>query len=284
MRHFGPAAAHHSHRPFSEEERIDDLLLRRHGAGDPHARELLVERLMPMVQRLARSYPGHEHTEDLAQVAALGLAKAIGRYDPSRGVPLRGYAVPTIMGEIRRYRRDHCWAVKPPRTLQERILKVTRCTDRLTVRDGRPPSPRQIAQELSEPQELVVEALVAGRAYLADSLDAPAFFHEDDAGATLGESLGCGDDGFDRTEYAELLTSLRHELGKEEWALLHLRFTADWTQEEIGKVLGVSQMTVSRRQRAALARLRDHLANDAALLAELGIEAADSRREPALAA
>jgi RNA polymerase sigma-B factor len=284
MRHFGPAAAHHSHRPFSEEERIYDLLLRRHGAGDPHARELLVERLMPMVQRLARSYPGHEHTEDLVQVAALGLAKAIDRYDPSRGVPLRGYAVPTIMGEIRRYRRDHCWAVKPPRTLQERILKVTRCTDRLTVRDGRPPSPCLIAQELGEPQELVVDALVAGRAYLADSLDAPAFFHEDDAGATLGESLGCGDDGFDRTEYAELLTSLRHELGKEEWALLHLRFTADWTQEEIGKVLGVSQMTVSRRQRAALQRLRDHLAKDAALLAELGIESADSRREPALAA
>ncbi|MCW3050417.1 MAG: Sigma-70, region 4, partial [Solirubrobacterales bacterium] len=81
-----------------------------------------------------------------------------------------------------------------------------------------------------------------------------------------------------------LLTSLRHELGKEEWALLHLRFTADWTQEEIGKVLGVSQMTVSRRQRAALQRLRDHLAKDAALLAELGIESADSRREPALAA
>jgi RNA polymerase sigma-B factor len=283
MRHPAPPAAHHSHRPFSEEERIDDLLLRRHTAGDPHARELLVGRLMPMVQRLARAYPGHEHTEDLVQVAALGLAKAIDRYDPTRGVPLRGYAVPTIMGEIRRYRRDHCWAVKPPRTLQERILKVTRCTDRLTVREGRPPSPDQIANELGEPQELVVEALVAGRAYLADSLDAPAFFHEDDAGATLGESLGCGDDGFDRTEYAELLDSLRHELGREEWALLHLRFTADWTQEEIGKVLGVSQMTVSRRQRAALQRLRDHLAKDAALLAELGIESLDSR-EPALAA
>jgi RNA polymerase sigma-B factor len=284
MRHPAPAAAHRSHRPFSEEERIDDLLLRRHAAGDPHARELLAERLMPMVQRLARSYPGHEHTEDLVQVAALGLAKAIDRYDPTRGVPLRGYAVPTIMGEIRRYRRDHCWAVKPPRTLQERILKVTRCTDRLTVREGRPPAPSQIAKELGQPEELVVEALVAGRAYLADSLDAPAFFHEDEAGATLGESLGCGDDGFDRTEYAELLHSLRHELGKEEWALLHLRFTADWTQDEIGKVLGVSQMTVSRRQRAALQRLRDHLAKDAALLAELGVEGVDSASEPALAA
>jgi RNA polymerase sigma-B factor len=267
-------------RPFSDDERIDDLLIRRHMAGDRHAREELVQRLMPMVQRLARSYPGHEHTDDLVQVAALGLAKAIDRYDGSRGVPLRGYAVPTIMGEIRRYRRDHCWAVKPPRTLQERILKVTRMTDRLTVRDGRPPSAGQVAEALGEDEEAVVEALVAGRAYLADSLDAPAFFQEDDGGATLGESLGVSDDGFDRTEYIELLESLRHELGREEWALLHLRFVADWTQEEIGRVLGVSQMTVSRRQRAALQRLREHLAKDAALLAELGI-GRERARQPA---
>jgi RNA polymerase sigma-B factor len=269
-----------SRRPYSEDERVDDLLLRRHAAGDPHAREKLVQRLMPMVQRLARAYPGHEHTDDLVQVAALGLAKAIERYDPARGVPLRGYAVPTIMGEIRRYRRDHCWAVKPPRTLQERILKVTRATDRLTVRGGRPPTPGEVAKAIGEDEEAVVEALVAGRAYLADSLDAPAFFQEEEAGATLGESLGVRDDGFERTEYAELLDSLRHELGREEWALLHLRFAADWTQEEIGRVLGVSQMTVSRRQRAALQRLREHLAKDAALLAELGV-GQEAAREPA---
>ena len=113
--------------PFSAEERTDDLLLRRFRDGDVHAREELVERLMPMVHRLARMYPAHEHADDVVQVAALGLAKAIDRYDPEFGVPLRGYAVPTILGEIRRYRRDHCWAVRPPRRLQERILKVTRC-------------------------------------------------------------------------------------------------------------------------------------------------------------
>jgi RNA polymerase sigma-B factor len=259
-------------RPFSAEERIDDALLRRFRAGDHHAREELVRRLMPMVQRLARAYPGHEHADDMVQVAALGLAKAIDRYDPDRGVPLRGYAVPTITGEIRRYRRDHCWAVRPPRTLQELILKVTRCVDDLTTRTGHSPSPDEVAEALGETPEAVVEALVAGRAYLADSLDAPAFRHDEETAATLGESIGGPDDGFDRTEYADLIGSLRDELGEDEWTLLRLRFAADWTQEEIGKRLGVSQMTVSRRQRAALQRLRDRLSQDHALLNELGLE------------
>jgi len=262
-------------RQLSDEERIDAILFERHVAGDPHAREQLVARLMPMVQRLARAYPGHEHADDLAQVAALGLAKAIDRYDPQRGVPLRGYAVPTIMGEIRRYRRDHCWAVRPPRGLQERVLKVTRVSDRLAATAGRPPTPGEIAAALGEDEEAVVEALVAGRAYMADSLDAAVFAGDDDGGRTLSERMGSDDDGYDRTEYAELLESLRDELGREDWALLHLRFAADWTQEEIGRVLGVSQMTISRRQRAALQRLRERIAEDTALLEELGIADGD---------
>jgi RNA polymerase sigma-B factor len=258
--------------PFSAEERVDDMLLRRYRErNDLHAREQLVERLMPMVHRLARMYPAHEHADDVVQVAALGLAKAIDRYDPERGVPLRGYAVPTILGEIRRYRRDHCWAVRPPRRLQERILKVTRCVERLTARDGQSPSAPVVAAELGETEEDVVEALVAGRAYLADSLDAPAFFQDPEAGATLGDSMGASDDGYDRSEYRELLESLRDELGKEDWAVLQLRFAADWTQEEIGKAFGVSQMTISRRQRAALEKLRQRLGRDTALLEELGL-------------
>src|SRR4051812_20317948 len=183
--------------PFSAEERVDDMLLRRYRErGDVHAREQLVERLMPMVHRLARMYPAHEHADDMLQVAMLGLAKAIDRYDPERGVPLRGYAVPTITGEIRRYRRDHCWAVRPPRTLQELILKVTRCVDRLTTQTGRSPTPAEVAEALDESEEAVVEALVAGRAYLADSLDAPAFRRDEDAAATLGESMGIEEEGY----------------------------------------------------------------------------------------
>jgi RNA polymerase sigma-B factor len=267
--------------PFSAEERVDDMLLRRYRErGDRHAREQLVERLMPMVHRLARMYPAHEHADDVVQVAALGLAKAIDRYDPERGVPLRGYAVPTILGEIRRYRRDHCWAVRPPRRLQERILKVTRCVEHLTARDGHSPSASVVAGELGETEEDVVEALVAGRAYLADSLDAPAFFQDPEAGATLGDSMGVSDDGYDRSEYRELLESLRDELGREDWAVLQLRFAADWTQEEIGKAFGVSQMTISRRQRAALEKLRQRLGRDTALLEELGLIPAEVETSP----
>jgi RNA polymerase sigma-B factor len=268
--------AQRQRRPFSAEERIDDLLVRRHRAGDQHAGEELVRRLMPLVNRLARAYPGHEHADDMVQVAALGLAKAIDRYDPARGVPLRGYATPTITGEIRRYRRDHCWAVRPPRTLQELILKVTRCVDRLTARKGHSPSPEEVAAELGETTEAVVEALVAGRSYLADSLDAPAFRQEEDGAATLGDSMGTVEGGYDRTEQAELLASVRDELADDQWLLLHLRFAADWTQEEIGKQLGVSQMTVSRRQRAALQRLRERIGDDALLLDELGVDRASA--------
>jgi RNA polymerase sigma-B factor len=226
---------------------------------------------MPMVHRLARAYPGHEHADDIVQVAALGLAKAIDRYDPERGVPLRGYAVPTITGEIRRYRRDHCWAVRPPRTLQELVLKVTRCVDRLAGETGRPPSPAEVAAELGETPEAVVEALVAGRSYLADSLDAPASRRGDDDAATLGESVGTVEGGYDRTEHAALMDSLRDVLVDDDWTLLRLRFASDWTQEEIGRLLGVSQMTVSRRQRAALSRLRDRIGGDALLVDELGL-------------
>jgi RNA polymerase sigma-B factor len=266
--------AQRQRRPFNAEERSDDLLVRRHRAGDQHAGEELVRRLMPLVHRLARAYPAHEHADDMVQVAALGLAKAIDRYDPARGVPLRGYAVPTITGEIRRYRRDHCWAVRPPRTLQELILKVTRCVDRLTTQTGRSPSPEEVAADLGETPEAVVEALVAGRSYLADSLDAPAFKREDDGAATLGDSMGIVEGGYDRTEHAELIESLRDELADDDWTLLRLRFAADWTQEEIGRKLGVSQMTVSRRQRAALRRLRERIGSDALLLDELGLREA----------
>ena len=199
----------------------------------------------------------------MVQVAAFGLAKAIDRYDPARGVPLRGYAIPTITGEIRRYRRDHCWAVRPPRTLQELILKVTRCVDRLSTQTGHSPSPEEVAADLGETPEAVVEALVAGRSYLAESLDAPAFKGDEDGAATLGDAMATVDEGYGRCEHAALLESLRDELADDEWLLLHLRFAADWTQEEIGEQLGVSQMTVSRRQRAALQRLRRRMGGDA---------------------
>jgi RNA polymerase sigma factor (sigma-70 family) len=187
-------------------------------------------------------------------------------------VPLRGYAVPTITGEIRRYRRDHCWAVRPPRTLQELILKVTRCVDRLTTQTGRSPAPADVAEALGETEEAVVEALVAGRAYLADSLDAPAFRRDEDAPPRWASPWARRRRATSARSTPSSWPASATSSSEDEWRLLHLRFVADWTQEQIGKSLGVSQMTVSRRQRAALQRLHERLARDTALLAELGLD------------
>ena len=240
-------------------DRADDALVRRHLAGDAHAREELVRRLTPLVDRLARRYRGSPHTDDLRQVAFLGLAKAIDRFDPELGVPLRGYAVPTIVGELRRHLRDHGWAVRPPRGLQELTLDVTRCADRMSQKTGHPPTPSAIAEELGQDEELVVEALVAARAHHAVSLDAPV--HDDrDGPATLGDSLPCAELGYERVDDRDLVAGLPNVLSHEDWTVLRLRFIDGHTQEQVAEALGVSQMTISRRQRAALERLRHHLA------------------------
>jgi len=245
--------------PLDGGDRADELLVRRHLAGDANAREELVRRLTPLVNRLARRYRGASNNDDMRQVAFLGLAKAIDRFDPDLGVPLRGYAVPTIIGELRRHLRDHGWAVRPPRALQELTLDVTSCADRLQQATGRPPTPGQIAEAIGQDEELVVEALVAARAHHATSLDAP--LREDgDGPVTLGDTLPCSEPGYERVHDADLVAALPDILSREEWTILRMRFVEECTQEQVAETLGVSQMTISRRQRAALDRLRQHLA------------------------
>jgi RNA polymerase sigma-B factor len=245
-------------RPLDPVDRADEALVRRHLAGDAHAREKLVRRLTPLVDRLARRYRSAPQDE-LRQVAFLGLAKAIDRFDPDLGIPLRGYAVPTIVGELRRHLRDHGWAVRPPRGLQELTLDVTRCAERIAQATGRTPTPGDVARELGQDEELVVEALVASRAHHALPLDAP--LHDDyDGPTTLGDSLPCTEPGYERVEDADLVDSVRGVLSREDWTVLRLRFLEGRTQEQVAARLGVSQMTISRRQRAALERLRARLA------------------------
>jgi RNA polymerase sigma-B factor len=246
-------------RPLDPVDRTDEALVRRHLAGDAHAREELVRRLEPLVDRLARRYRGFPHRDDLRQVAFLGLAKAIDRFDPDLGIPLRGYAVPTILGELRRHLRDHGWAVRPPRGLQELSLDVTRCAERLLQATGHQPTPGDIARELDLEEEVVVEALVASRAHQAVSLDQPVR-SDGDGDATLGDTLPCAEPGYERVDDAELVSGLPDVLSREDWMVLRLRFMDGRTQEEVAERLGVSQMTISRRQRAALERLRRHLA------------------------
>jgi RNA polymerase sigma-B factor len=235
------------------------LLARYQRHHDVSAREELVRRMMPLVRRVATSYGARSHGDDLEQVAALGLVKAIERYDAAFGVPLRTYAIPTMFGEVRRYLRDHAWAVRVPRPLQERVLEVTKAVERLSAREGHAPTPEEVAEEVGCTLEETLEALQAGSAYNAVSLDAPAS-SLDDGERTLADTVGYDDDRLTHTEDVVALGSLRDVLDDRDRQVLYLRFVEDLTQTEIARRMGVSQMQISRLIRKAIQRLGDRYA------------------------
>lgn len=201
---------------------------------------------------LARRYrSGNESEEDLMQVAALALVKAVDRFDPDRHTSLASYAVPTILGELKRHFRDRTWAVRPPRNLQELALRALRAETALTRRLGRSPTVSELSAELGVPSEDLIEARDAGTAYHALPLDVP--FDEGDEGRE--RALGAEDPGYRRAEERMLLGSLMADLSARDREILRLRFVEDLTQSEIGARLGLSQMHVSRLLRRALAEL-----------------------------
>jgi RNA polymerase sigma-B factor len=230
--------------------------VRYHRDGDARARDQLVERFLPLARQLARRYQrAGEPLDDLLQVASLGLIKAIDRFDPDREIAFSSYAVPTILGEIKRYFRDRTWAVRVPRDLQELTLKVDRAVGELSEELRRQPSVGEIATAVGAEQEDVLEALQAGGAYRAVSFDAPRTGGDEDV-ATLGDSVGIDEHGFDRAEERATLEQLMSTVTPREREVLRMRFEHDMTQAEIGAVIGVSQMQVSRVIRQAISRLR----------------------------
>ncbi|HEX4110496.1 MAG TPA: SigB/SigF/SigG family RNA polymerase sigma factor [Solirubrobacteraceae bacterium] len=236
----------------------DEALFLRARAGDVAARTALVERYLPLARQLARRYQrAEEPFDDLVQVASLGLLKAVDRYDPSREVVFSSYAVPTVLGELKRHFRDRTWSVRVPRDLQELALRVDRTVTRLSLERRRSPSVSDIAAAVDETEERVLEALEAAGAYRAGSLDAPRAGAEDNAGETVADGLGGEEEGFARAEERALLEPLLRRISSRERRVLELRFVEDLTQAEIGERIGVSQMQVSRLLRQALARLRE---------------------------
>jgi RNA polymerase sigma-B factor len=234
----------------------DDAVLAAYAqTRDAQLRAHLAERYLPLARSIARRYArGSEPLEDLVQVASLGLLKALDRFDPARGVAFSSFAVPTIAGEVRRHFRDRCWAVRPPRDLQERVLAVDKVVNDLTHRLGRPPTIRQIGQALELDDEAVLEAMQAGRAASTTSLSAPRG-SDDDGDGTLEAAIGADEDGFERAEQRVLYEQLAECLTDREREIVSLRFQHDMTQEAIGKAVGVSQMQVSRVLRQAMAKL-----------------------------
>ena len=223
--------------------------------GEPWTRGALVERFLPLARSIARRYENlGEPIEDLNQVASLALINAVDRFDTSRGYAFTSFAVPTIVGELKRHFRDRSWAVRPPRSLQELSLRVDRTTRSLMQQLDRPPTVPEIARALDRDVEHVVEAQRAGVGRSALSLQAPR-------GAELGSALEdeCGreDDGYHRAESRALLERLMTLLPARDREVMRLRFGADMTQAEISAALGISQMQVSRILRKAIDRLSE---------------------------
>jgi RNA polymerase sigma-B factor len=226
------------------------------GKPDPARRAELIERFLPLARQLARRYQrAEEPLDDLIQVASLGLVKAIDRFDPAREIAFSSFAVPTILGEIKRHFRDRTWSVRVPRDLQELTLKVDRAVTSLSHDLHRAPSVGEIAEQTGSTEEDVLEALEASGAYRATSLSAPRG-SEEDTTVTLGDTLGHDDAGFELAEHRATLDRLLSTISPREREVLRLRFEEDLTQAEIGEQVGVSQMQVSRLIRQAVSRLR----------------------------
>ena len=235
---------------------LRELFERAH-QGDAGAREKLVDQYLALARRLARRYHrSSEPFDDLVQVANLGLLKAIDRFDPSRGVAFTSFAVPTILGELKRHFRDTGWAVHVPRALHERALRVDTTQRLLEGRLGRSPDVHEIATELGLDLEDVLDAMQASGAYEALSIDAPGHSDEGDHDG-LVDSLGQEDSGIELAEERATVAATIRRLPIRDRQVLELRFGRDMTQTEIAKRIGVSQMQVSRIIRRALDRLRE---------------------------
>ncbi|KUO10962.1 RNA polymerase sigma factor SigF [Streptomyces sp. DSM 15324] len=223
-----------------------------------YVRNTLVELNLALVKFAASRFRSRsEPMEDIVQVGTVGLIKAIDRFELSRGVEFPTFAMPTIVGEIKRFFRDTSWSVRVPRRLQELRLDLARAGDELAQKLDRSPTVAELAERLGITNEEVVEGMVASNAYTASSLDAQP--DEDDAEGALADRIGYEDHGLEGIEYVESLKPLIAELPPRERQILSLRFVAGMTQSEIGEELGISQMHVSRLLSRTLVRLRKGL-------------------------
>ena len=233
-----------------------ELFLSYHEHGDVASRDELIRRTLPLARRLAGRYARRsEPIDDLMQVASIGLIKAVDRFDPTLGIAFSSFAVPSILGELKRHFRDHGWAARVPRPLQERVLKVNAVGEQLSSEMGRAPKAREVAAAMGESVEDVLEAMEAAAAHVAASLDAPLGRDGEDS-LTYADSVGEVDGRLELVENRTVVDAAMRALPERERLVLHLRFEEDMTQSEIAEQIGVSQMHVSRLIRRALKRLQ----------------------------
>jgi RNA polymerase sigma-B factor len=248
--------------PDSSSARERELWRRFGVARDPRARDALIALHMPLARRMAARYAGvAEPYDDLLQVASIGLVNAVDRFDPGRGVPFRGYAKPTILGELKRHFRDRTWTVRVPRSLHDLLAKVEHVNEETIARLGRAATVEELSARLMVSKADVVEALAAGRNRSPVSLDAPA--PGGDADATGAELLGRPDEALALVEDRIALRDLLPVLDRREREVLRLRFVEELPQTAIAARVGCSQMQISRLLRRTLERLREEAADDA---------------------
>jgi RNA polymerase sigma-B factor len=236
---------------------VDALLVAYHRDGNEAARDQALVELMPLVRALALRYAGRgEPLEDLVQVGSIGLIKAVDRFDIDRGVDFPSYAVPTIVGEIRRHFRDKAWAMHVPRRLKELSLRLSRVLDQLTTELGRSPTIAELAAAAGVEEEEAIDALDSMNAYSTRSLQAPFDEGSDD---NLSEKLGTDEPGYAEVEDGTLVAAGLDALDERERRIVELRFFHELTQSQIASEIGISQMHVSRLLRRALTTMRGRI-------------------------
>jgi RNA polymerase sigma-B factor len=236
--------------------------------SDPERKERIKERLVEgyrsLVYFLARKFMNRgEPLEDIVQVGFLGLIKAIDRFDPDLGNEFTTFATPTVTGEIKRYFRDKGWAIRFPRRLQELYQQVLRANEELKRELSRTPRVAEIAERLKVSEEEVLEAMEMSPAHAPLSLNAPVSSSAEEDGRSLFDAIGNPDPNLDRVEMRDVLRRAMEHLTPRERSIMAMRFYDEMSQSEIAKRLGISQMHVSRLQRAALDHLRQVVPQEA---------------------
>ncbi|NKY86211.1 RNA polymerase sigma factor SigF [Nocardia veterana] len=235
-------------------------------ADDPRRaqlRERVIERCLPLAEHIARKFSGRgENFEDLLQIARVGLVAAVDRFDPTQGSPFLAFAVPTVMGEVRRHFRDHTWALRVPRRIKEIQTALGPTVETLSQRLGRMPRAREIAEEMDADLGEVTQALIARNAYQTQSLDVPTGEDDTRSGSSILDTLGDEDPTFGAIDDTLTVKPLIDALPERERYVLTMRFFGGMTQEQIARKLGCSQMQVSRILTRTLKQLREKALRD----------------------
>ncbi|TMW70184.1 RNA polymerase sigma factor SigB [Alteribacter natronophilus] len=253
-------ATESQHRQRSNKEYIYEWIEKFQQTGDEEIQTKLVLEYEGLVHSLARKFSkGQRHDEDLTQVGMIGLIAALKRFDPSFARSFESFAVPTIVGEIKRFIRDKTWSVHVPRRIKELGPKIKAAVEELTIELQRSPRVEEIAGHIGVSEEEVLETMEMGKSYQALSVDRSIEADDEGSAVTLLDLVGSTEEGYEKTDQQMLLEKAFHVLTEREKQILYLTYFDNLSQKETGEKLGISQMHVSRLQRRALQKLRESI-------------------------